>query len=216
MLKKIKRNWWKLLLILVAVISLAGVFVLTRPDTYLPHKRIVLHVPYDLNDPPTSIIPMGETIYHPKPQVPSGHPGIDFQWGHPDAKILASAAGVITSIKQTPEHYNNWDIEVGSWPYVVRYKELEDYDHGLKTGSHVQAGQFLGYPENNSAKGAQAAIQIHWEFASLSTTRDRFCPMTYFDEASRQSVEAIWAKSTWQYKNQFPDVCSGDYKNKVE
>ncbi len=194
------------------LLVLVGGFIAIRPDTYIPHKRIVLHVPYEFSDPPSNLIPMGETIFHPKPRAPQGHPGIDFQWNHV-TNIIASADGTISSITQTPDHFNNWDIEVSSWPYAVRYKELEDYDSTLKVGSSIKTGQFLGHPMHGHPN---AAIQIHWEFASTSSLRDRFCPITYFDDASRQSIESIWVKSTWQYKSQFPDICSGDYKNAVE
>lgn len=210
----IKKHWLKVLLSLVGAAIIALAFTMFRPDTYLPHKRIVLNVPYDLASPPTNLLPMGEKIYHAN--SPQGHPGIDFQWSQPNAPILASAAGKISNIYQTPEHFNNWDIEITSWPYVVRYKELEDYDKTLKKGSRVVAGQYLGHPVNSPAHGRQGAIQLHWEFGSLSLLRDRFCPMTYFDEASRKSVEAIWAKTSWQYKAQYPYVCSGDYYNKTE
>lgn len=206
------KRWIKTGLSVFGLAALVIGMALFRPDTFLPHPRIVLHVPYDLNDPPTSIAPMGETIAHPKSNSPKGHPGIDFQWDHV-ANILSSSDGTVTEIKLTPEHFNNWDVVVTSWPYELRYKELEDYDSKIKVGAKVKAGQLIGHPEHGHAN---AAIQIHWEFASPSVLRDRFCPVTYFDEASRKSIEAAWAKTVWQYKAQFPDICSGDYANLVE
>lgn len=189
-------------------------FVLLRPDTYWPHKRIVLHAPYDLNDPPINLIPMGEKIYHPN--APSGHPGIDFQWSGSDAKVLASADGKISSIKLVFDKWNKWEIDVQSWPYELRYKEMESYNQALKVGQHVKTGDFLGHPANPKLHSIEGAYQIHWELASLSVIRDRFCPMAYFDKVSAASVQAVWDKTNWQYKNQYPNVCNGDYFNKTD
>ncbi len=193
------------LIIAVAVLA----FIVTRPDTYLPHQRIVLQAPYDPSYPPDTLLPMGEKVDHPN--APLGHPGIDIQWQHRDAEIVSATKGKISKIKQTPEHYNNWDIEVVSWPYLVRYKELQDYDTSLKVGSKVEVAQFIGHPGwfSNHA-------QMHWEFGSVSLLRDRFCPMTYFAPAVASQLEEVWVNSTPKYKAQYPDICSGGYKNKTE
>lgn len=204
-----KHKWLKWLLIVFGVIILAMACFMFRPDTYFPHKRIVLQAPYDMNFPPERLMPMGEKIEHPN--APLGHPGIDLQWNHQNARILSASNGKITHIKQTPEHYNNWDIEVSSWPYIVRYKELQDYDTTLKVGSSIRAGQYLGRPGwfSNHA-------QMHWEFGSPSPIRDRFCPMTYFEPNTAKQLEESWTKTTWQYKAEYPEICSGGYKNKIE
>lgn len=207
-------RWLKISGLAVGVVILALAFIVVRPDTYWPHKRLVIRAPFELSDPPSTLIPMGEKVYHP--DSPSGHPGIDFQWSHKDVNIVASADGKISKLQQTPEHFNNWDMEITSWPYVIRYKELQDYDTNLKKGSSVKAGQFLGHPTHPADGETGRGIQLHWEFASVSLIRDRFCPMTYFDEASRQVIEAVWAKSTWQYKNQYPNLCNDDYFNKTD
>lgn len=214
MLKKIKKNWWKIIIGIVGLTILVPAFILFRPDTYLPHKRIVLHAPYDLNNPPVSLLPMGEKIYHAN--SPKGHPGIDFQWNNPDANVLSSSNGTISSIKLAFDKWNKWEIDVTTWPYQVRYKEMETYNQNLKVGQKVKVGDFLGHPANPKIHNEVGAYQIHWEFASLSLLRDRFCPMTYFDQASRQSVQSIWDNTNWQYKNLYPNVCSGDYTNKTE
>lgn len=214
MLKSKTHLWLKIILVVIGLAILTLAFIVVRPDSYWPHKRLVIRAPFDLNDPPSTLIPMGEKVYHP--DAPSGHPGIDFQWDHKDVNILASADGKISSIKQTPEHFNNWDIEISSWPYVIRYKELQDYDSSLKKGSPVKAGQLLGHPTHPDDGETTRGIQLHWEFASASLIRDRFCPMTYFDEASRQVIETVWAKSTWQHKNQYPNLCNDDYFNKTD
>lgn len=213
-LTKLKKHWIRSLFALVGIVILALAFMMFRPDTYLPHERIVLRVPYNISEPPISILPMGEKIYHP--DSPKGHPGIDFQWAGPDAKVLSSSNGKISSIKLVNDKWNKWDMTVSSGPYIVRYKEMENYNTKLKVGHHVSAGDFLGYPANPKIHNQVGAYQIHWEFASPSPIRDRFCPMTYFDEESRKSIEAIWSTSTWQYKSQYPHICSGGYFNKTE
>lgn len=214
MLSKLKKYWWKVLLGLFGLVVLALVFIFLRPDTYLPHKRIVIHAPYDLNNPPATLLPMGEKIYHEN--TPLGHPGIDFQWSDPNARVLSSSDGTISSIKLVHEKWGTWQVDVTSWPYVIRYKEMETYNQDLKVGQKVKIGDFLGHPANPAKHNEVGAYQIHWEFASLSLMRDRFCPMTYFDAASRESVQAVWDKTNWEYKNQYPDVCSGGYANKTD
>lgn len=209
-----KHLWLKIILTIIVLILLGGIFFVTRPDTYLPHKRPVIKAPYDLSDPPMQLIPMGEKVYHPN--APLGHPGIDFQWSGPDSRVLASADGKITSIKLVFDKWDKWEIDVESWPYVIRYKELETYNQALKVGQRIKAGDFLGNPANPRPHNVEGAYQIHWEFASLSLVRDRFCPMTYFDQASANSVQDIWDKTQWQYKSQYADVCSGGYANKTE
>ncbi len=214
MLKWLKLHWLKTLLLTIGIAILGASFFLVRPDTFLPHKRIVIHAPYDLNSPPINLIPMGEKIYHPN--APGGHPGIDFQWSGPDGNVLSSSNGVISSIGLVTDKWPKWEIDVSSWPYIIRYKEMETYNTNLKKGSHVKVGDFLGHPANPKLHNEVGGYQIHWEFGTPSIITDRLCPMTYFDEASRKSVQAIYDSSTWQYKSQYPDVCSGSYKNKTE
>lgn len=213
-LASIKRHPWRTIGIVIAVLFLGAVFYVTRPDTLLPHKRIVLHAPYDLANPVVSLLPMGEKIYHLN--APLGHPGIDFQWASPNANVLASADGKITSIGLVFDKWNKWEMDIESWPYVVRYKEMETYNTALKVGQHVKVGDFLGHPANPKLHNEVGAYQIHWEFASLSLLRDRFCPMTYFDKSSAASVQAVWDRTNWQYKSQYPNVCSGGYANKSD
>lgn len=214
MLKWVKVHWVKTILIIIGVLLLGAASYIARPDTYLPHKRIVIRAPYDLNSPPQRLLPMGEKVYHPN--APGGHPGIDFQWGSPDAKVLSSSDGVIGSIRLIDDKWKKWEIDVNSWPYVIRYKEMETYNTSLKKGQHIKVGDLLGHPANPKLHNIEGAYQIHWEFGSPSLIRDRFCPMSYFDEASRKSVQAIWDSTSWEFKTQYPDVCSGDYKNKTE
>jgi hypothetical protein len=65
---------------------------------------------------------------------------------------------------------------------------------------------------------------FHWEFASTSSNLDRWCPMQYFDDASRTSIEQVWANTSDsnfvdmpELKERFPDICSGPiYKTAYE
>ena len=204
----------KLVIGIILIIIGFVAFTVIQPMAFLPHEKIVISAPFDKNDPPDGLIPMGETLFHPKPQVPNGHPGIDFGWQH-NANILSSSDGVISYIKQTPEHYNNWDIGVKNGPYELRYKELQDYNQSLKVGVKVKKDDFIGHPGHFADH-----YQLHWELASVSLFLDRWCPMSYFDEESRKTMEDIWAKvppeASQNMKKQFPDICSGDYFGKEE
>lgn len=85
-------------------------------------------MPYEFSDVPDGMIPMGETINHPKPQVPNGHPGINFQYnGSKSHNVVASANGTTTSITKGASNTGKWDVEVKSGFYLLRYKEMEDY-----------------------------------------------------------------------------------------
>ena len=197
---------WKIVSLVVLVLILGLAWVMFRPDSYLPHQRITIAVPFSSDNPPSWLIPMGETINHPKPQVPKGHPGIDFAWPPGEAaRVLSSSDGVVSSIKQGASEGNLWDVEVKNGYYLLRYKELKDYNHALKKGSSVKTGDYIGMP-------GTIANGFHWEFASASLLRDRFCPVTYFDPASLALINRIWAQTpNDQMKQQFPYICSGDY-----
>lgn len=193
--------------------------VIIHPEVYLPHQRITISVPFDKDDPPITLIPMGETINHPKPQVPNGHPGIDFSWGNHNAMILSSSDGEVTSIRLGSSNPGKWDIEVQSGVYILRYKELKDYNHNLHPGSKVKKGDLIG-TTGKEGEISMDAGGIHWEFASSSFILDRLCPMNYFDPESRRIMEEIWAKTpedaNSNMKKQFPYICSGDYYGKEE
>ncbi len=174
---------------------------------------ITIAVPFDNANAPYGLIPMGETAYHPKPANPRGHPGIDFQWNY-KARIIASVDGVIANIR---EGYwpNTWDVSVLSKNcYKIGYTELESYNSALAVGQTIAAGSFIGYPQHPSGTGDSYRM-IHWEFGyetGHSVEPTRLCPMAYFDAASRAHIEQIWADvNWWEYKPQFPLICSGDF-----
>ncbi len=193
---------------LSAIVLFFGVAVI-HPEAYLPHPHIVIAVPFDQNELPTSLIPMGETINHPLASNPGGHPGIDFIWSHP-SKVLSSSAGYISQITFGISDPGTWDIEVRSDHYLLRYKELADYNRTLKTGAKVVVGTSLG-----TTHGV-----FHWELVSASPIRGRLCPIAYFDPASRRIIEQIWEQTrpedNGHMKQQFPDICSGAYLTKVD
>lgn len=214
-----KRHWLKISLIVVLGLILAAAFWVFRPDTYLPHKRIVLKTPYPLNDFPDGMIPMGEKTYHP--DTPRGHPGIDFGWDSGESHAMVAAAdGKVSSIKVGTSSPGKYDLEMRHGVYSLRYKEMED-TAGLKVGDEVKTGDVVGHAGrfcDNEGQNPHCWFNIHWELASVSLIRDRFCPVTYFDEASRASIEALWAKvpADNKIKSQYPDICSGGYKDKTD
>ncbi|HSX57884.1 MAG TPA: hypothetical protein VLE47_01265 [Candidatus Saccharimonadales bacterium] len=199
-------------LLLIPLFVILGIlWFILRPETYLPHQKIIIVVPFDKNNPPDQMIPMGETLYHPKPKVPKGHPGIDFGWSKADGKVLSSSEGSVRQIKLGASEEGLYDVEIASGFYFLRYKELKKVNSDLKVGSKVKKGDFIGTP-------GTLANGFHWELASISLIRDRYCPVSYLDPESKTLIENIWDKvpSTDKVKNKFPEICSGDYKGVVE
>lgn len=208
----------------MGLLVLVGAWVFLQPQAFLPHARIVIGLPYEANDAPSGMIPMGETLYHPKPQVPHGHPGIDFGWqnGTSHAMIAAHDA-LVTRIEEGASEPGKWDVELRSGVYLLRYKEMEDVAPGLRVGSALRQGDLVGhaghYCDQSGPAGAEHCwFNVHWELASVSLLRDRFCPQTYFDPASRAAIDALWASvpASDKVKAQFPEMCSGDYAGKAE
>lgn len=189
---------------------------------YLPHEKIVISVPYDFKDPPQGLIPMGETLYHPKPEVPNGHPGIDFGWNSGENhRVLSSSDGKVKSIRQGASDPGKWDVEVKSGAYLLRYKEMEGYNTDLKKGSTVAKGDLIGYVGRyceETGNFPHCWFNLHWELASVSLLLDRWCPLSYFDPKSKSSIETLWLQvpTTDKVKSRFPEICSGDYKGKEE
>jgi hypothetical protein len=211
----------KIILLVIITFLAVVAFVMFRPDSYLPHEKITIRVPYEFSDVPDSMIPMGETINHPKPQVPNGHPGIDLQYNSSKLhSVVASADGTVISIKKGASNPGKWDVEVRNGFYILRYKEMEDYNPAFHYGYRVKEGDFVGHYGISRESDGNTHEQIHWEFASVSLLRDRFCPLTYFDAESFKSINELWAKvppdANQNMKAQFPYICSGDYKDKTD
>jgi len=214
----------KLIFIPLGVLLLAGLVAaqtLLHLDAFLPHKKIQIIMPFDAQyDNATSMIPMGETIFHPKPQVPNGHPGIDFvsQQSFP---FIASADGKITKMILGGSS-DGIDITLTSGAYNIVYKEMDPDNVFVKMGQQVKQGGRIAMPnpKRDPEHAENVHYSTHWEFASASPIRDRFCPLTYFTAESRARIEAIWdtVKPTdfQNTKQQFPYICSGDYYNRTE
>ncbi len=177
--------------------------------------RITISLPFADTDTPYGLIPLGETVNHPKPANPRGHPGIDFQWNH-KASILAAADGVVTDIVNVdhPSAPNTWDVLVISNNcYQIGYTELESHNPALSIGGAITAGSFIGYPQHPPGSHSTYRM-IHWEFGYFADYKmypDRLCPMTYFDSHASALIEQVWANTAWESKPQFPLVCSGDF-----
>lgn len=208
------------LIILGVILLIVGLLAvkLLRIDAYLPHKHISIILPFEPQyDSVTGLIPMGETIYHPKPQAPRGHPGIDFgaQVPYP---FIASADGTISEIKKGGSSDGS-DIYINSGAYLIVYKEMDSNNIFVKVGQKVKQGDKIAMPDPKVQDG-HTHYSTHWEFASASPIRDRYCPLTYFTPESRARIEAIWANvkltDTGGVKTKFPYICSGDYYNRVD
>jgi len=154
---------------------------------------------------------------HPKPASPHGHPGIDFGWNH-DAQLVAAVDGKITKIAQHGDDPNYIDVDLSTGIYRIGYQELSGVAPGVTKSAHLKKGQPIGYitAVANNPPGSPPHSNLHWEFDYAVPFYDRICPMTYFDPASREFLEQLWASipDTDQFKSQFPDICSGDYKGK--
>jgi hypothetical protein len=208
-------------LVVGIVVLLLGLF-LFQPWAYLPHDKIEISLPFAPEyDSRVSIIPMGEMIEHNAENGnPNGHPGIDFGFMGV-TPIIASADGRIFTAGKTGA--GSIDISVYSGFYKVEYKELNTIEPGIKRFAKIKKGQLLGYtgrvvqleraPTKEDGSG-----QIHWELASSSLLIDRLCPMGYFDAESKRRIEAIWASvpADSQFKKDYPDICSGVFKDKED
>src|SRR2546428_1870458 len=214
------RPAFKVLIGLAVAVALFLGWVIVQPAAFLPHERIIISLPFSAeNDNSTGMIPMGETLFHPKPKDPNGHPGIDFQWNH-SADIIASADGTVANINHGSTE--GIDVIVSNGVYELRYKEMNETSLGsnIKIGAQIKKGDFIGNPYESLFPDGSHQYQIHWELASISLVLDRWCPLTYFDPDSRARIEKIWNNvspdADQGVKRQFPYICSGDYFNKQE
>lgn len=168
------------------------------------YGTIVISLPFFEADKPREMMPMGETINHPDPPNPGGHPGIDFMWDN-SVDIIACVNGTVLSMTKGGNH-DKWDVFIKTGNFKIGYTTLEKVDDKIKVGSQVAAGQKIGEPGNFGH------YMIHWELDSVKTGR-RICPMAYFDDASRQRILDIWADTAWpEMKGPFPHICNYVYR----
>ncbi len=195
--------------------------------------RIIITLPFDPQNPPDGMMPMGETVHH---DPPNGHPGIDFQWytdtGPP--KIYSVATGVIVEITQDEERIEihdqiTWVITINHTgfdkQYYTRSTDLSSYNTNLMVGDVIDEYTFLGYAMHPVEVDDLNMHMIHWEFGvGLSSYSDsgkermgygeRLCPLTYFDEDSRVLIEEVWEAAGYNEKDQFPLLCNGFYEGR--
>lgn len=181
-----------------------------------------LYLPYSTSsNTPTAMTPMGETIYHPKPQHPSGHPGIDFQWENPSEvpTITASMDATVTAVTDNSSHAGTSDVQTKNGKWGVDYTEMSGVREGLKVGDTVKVGDAIGTPQHPSSITDQPNFRmIHWQFGYIRDERfgtgvgDRLCPLSYFASSAKSTIESLWANTNApELKANSPNICSGDY-----
>lgn len=182
-----------------------------------PRESIIISLPFAREDDDLIFInPMGETDHHSPPR---GHPGLDFGWHHP-APLRAAAGGKITKIEEHPpkglgEMEKIYNVEVVSGIYAIRYDEIAPAP-GLKVGMNVKQGDILGRGGKYDQPGGLGIYySTHWEFDFDTPIFDRLCPLTFFDTDSQSRINIIWDKVGQTYNGQFPEICSGFYKGKI-
>lgn len=193
------------------LIVVAGAGALLYNSEFWPQAKPTLALPFPDDNPPTGMEPMGETINHAN--APGGHPGIDFQWDEV-ADLTASMDGRVSKIYETNEHgYHEWNVDIKNGKYVTRYKELVEYNDTLKVGDKVKTGDYIGSVGGDN--GTKVSRQLHWEFgyAKIITSEfDRMCPTFYLSDGDAQKLERIWQDANYKFRDKFPDLCSGAYK----
>ena len=153
-----------------------------------------LYLPYSTSSNlPTTMTPMGETIYHPKPQNPYGHGGIDFQWEKPSTvpTITASMEATVTSITNNPSHPGAYDVSTRNGKWGVDYDELGSVNTGLEVGDSIKVGDIIGTPQHPVKITDQPYFRmIHWQFGYAGDTRlyKQLCPLFYFTPSAKTSI----------------------------
>lgn len=210
----------KILLIVLAIVLIGFLALFTRfyLIRYLPHERIEISLPWAPEDDDLIFVnPMGEKVEHADSL--HGHPGIDFGWHHP-APLIAAAAGRVTKIKEHRtgghgETEKTYNVEVVTGVYAVRYDEITPRED-LRVGMRVNKGDVIGRGGKYFGGELGTYYSTHWELDFNSPLFDRLCPMTYFDPESAARLTTIFARVGQTYDGRYPEVCSGDYKNKEE
>lgn len=183
--------------------------------------RPVLSLPYSTSVPMYHLSPMGETLYHPKPQNPTGHPGIDFIWDSAGTiEIIASMAATVTGIRADSSHAGAWDVATSNGSYGVDYTEIGSVKSGLAVGSSLNVGDVIGTPQHPvEMTDDPNYTMFHWQFGNVSEdpsanafVTTRICPLTYFTSGALSTLNSIWASMNWpEIKANAPSICSGDY-----
>ncbi|MEK7148057.1 MAG: M23 family metallopeptidase [Patescibacteria group bacterium] len=216
MIKLTVSNIFKItgILILLVILFFAWKFYIRFTPLFL-HQSIVISLPFAAEDDDLIFInPMGETDHHTPPQ---GHPGLDFGWSHP-APLIAVADGKVTKIKEdSNKEYGVaekvYDVEIVSGKFAIRYDGIAPAQN-LRVGMKVKQGDVIGRGgKYEQSSGVQ--YSTHWEFDYDTMIFDRLCPMIFFDANSEIRINLIWNRVGQTYNGQFPEVCSGFYKGKI-
>lgn len=208
---------------IITAVFVVAIIIVVRPWVFLPHSRIEISLPFAPEvDAYTSLIPIGEKIEHNASNgTPDGHPGIDFGWSQ-ETKVLAVAEGKVTSVTKNNDGQYIVNQSLG-WFYRTTYQELNSLEATIKKGKRLNKGEVIGVtgrewfmPEPPPRPGPSG--QLHWDFASSSYFVDRLCPLIYFDSESRARIEAIWGRvpANNQFKLEYPEICNGVFKDKVD
>ena len=186
-----------------------------------------MRLPFTDEHEPQGLMPMGETIEHPPPKSPYGHPGIDFQWDY-KAPVVAVVDGEIAEIIESVHLETgifNYSVSVITGEFIVNYTTLESMGPDIKVGRQIVTGQLVGFP--TSVQQGHQRRMIHWDFGTYEKVEpradpegriseyevNRLCPVPYFTESERGRLFRIWETVFYGAKDQFPDVCNGYWKN---
>ena len=175
----------------------------------IPEERMALSLPFGERDVPNSLIPMGETLEHPKPANPHGRPWIEFLWyndvGPEKRDVIASAGGEVVAVSSSGVG-DERDISVRSGEYIVQYGHLEPVNRNLSAGVFVERGDYLG-----------KSASLHWAFGYYMGFEgghaEYLCPLAYMDAESREALEGIPVMYEMREAG-FVEACSGDYAGK--
>ncbi len=195
-------------LVLVLILALVvRIFVnkYNETDETGKEEKILLSLPFSKNDPPDVLIPMGETLEHPKPDNPKGHPGIDFLWqgetGGRLSKIYSSLDGEITAVFPSE---GKWDVSVRTGGWLVQYGHLVNLEENIKEGNSLKVGDLIG-----------ESVNMHWAFGGYQYFEKRYpdykCPLKYFSEENQKLLLSIPIMDNHKEAG-FTEFCSGDYK----
>lgn len=204
------------IIVFILLIMVVALFSWLRfgPLALFGHKGISITLPYQTDDEPMVMLPLGE-----KEEVhPDGHPGIDFSWDHA-APLIAVFEGTISRIENEkdmgePVLY----VSLKNGEYTSVYKELDSLGPGIKKGSHVSQGDIIGYPHGHyfSDGDGHTGYSFHWEFGYDSFPGfTRLCPLTYFNPEALIRINTLWEKTKPYHLNPTGQmICNGDYYGK--
>lgn len=166
-----------------------------------PSQRITITLPFDINDPPKRINPLGETVEHWE-----GHPGIDYLYDDKIASFYAMADGEVKRVEDQGE--KGFMVCVYSSGYGYCFGHLKSVDPKVKVGTLVKQGQKIG-------TGTNVHNDFGYVYAGGDWVPDRLCPLTYYSPEQRAILESIPISEKMKAAG-FDSVCSGSFKDRHE